>query len=129
MSPLSTLNNCGNSSMRSLRITRPTRVTRLSPAVAQRGMPSFSASVRMLRNFTTLNGLLFRPTRSCLYSTGPELSSLMMSAVTSMIGKASRISTTAPAMSNRRLMLVRRKPWSKPSPKMSQPADTASRRI
>ncbi len=129
MSPLSTENNCGSSSTRSLRITFPTRVTRLSPAVAQRGTPSFSASVRMLRNLTTLNGRLPRPMRSCRYSIGPALSSLMARAATAMIGSEMRISTEAPRMSNTRLMEVRRMPWLKPSPKISQPADTASRRI
>ena len=41
------------------------RVMRESLVCAQRGLPSFSASAVMLRNLTTWNGWLLRPTRSC----------------------------------------------------------------
>ena len=51
---------------RSLRISAPTRVTRESRRSAHCGAPSFSASVRMLRNLMTRKGRPLSPTRSCL---------------------------------------------------------------
>ena len=129
MSPVSTLKSCGNSSMRSLRITRPTRVTRLSLAAAQRGVPSFSASARMLLNFTTWKRRPCSPTRCCRYKIGPLRSSITTTAVTTMTGEASTIRPVAQTMSKARLTMVRKNPWLNPSPKTSQPADTESSRI
>ena len=106
--------------MRSRRMMAPTRVTRLSLAAAQTGLPSFSASLRMLRNLAIWKVVPLAPTRSCRYSTVPGLSSLMSTAVTSMIGAASTSSSEAQNRSNTRLMSVRAVPWLKPSPKISQ---------
>ena len=44
---------------------RPMRVVRSSLVVAQTG-PSFSASMRIERNFMIVKGRPLRPTRSCL---------------------------------------------------------------
>mmetsp|Transcript_26276 Transcript_26276/g.62229 ORF Transcript_26276/g.62229 Transcript_26276/m.62229 type:complete len:206 (-) Transcript_26276:242-859(-) len=124
ISPQSTLNSWGNSSILTLRMKRPTRVTRSSFLVAQRGLPSFSASVRMLRNLMTLKGTPFKPTRSCRYSTGPRDSMQMTRAVTSMMGQATDRIRVAKTTSQSRLIAARSMPWLKPSPNTNQPALT-----
>ena len=71
MSPFKMFTSWGSSSSLHLRMNFPTGVTRSSFFWASLATPSFSASVRMLRNFMMWNSLWSWVHRTCLYSMGP----------------------------------------------------------
>ena len=109
-----------------MRMKRPTRVVRSSLLVAQRATPSFSASVRMLRNFARLKVRPPSPTRVCRYSTGEPDSSQMQAATASIAGQASSSRQSAAAMSKARLLSRRAKEWSKPPEYASEDGSATS---
>ena len=113
ISPLRILNTCGNSSKRVRRRNRPTFVIRSSLSLASTGPDSFSASATMVRNLQIRNILLFWVTLSCVYSTGPLLSSLIQRAMISINGEAARSAIAENSRSQNRLktrcIVVRRK--------------------
>ena len=86
MSPFKIFMSCGSSSILVGLMTCPTPVILSSASPAGCGLPSFSASTIMERNFKMLNCLPPTVVRSCLKNTGPPSSILMARAVTSSIG-------------------------------------------
>ena len=78
------------------------RVMRGSSRVAHEG-PRNSASARMLRNFSNVNGCPPRPTRSWRYRTGPAPSRCTNKATTSISGRVNSSSSKLIDMSPARL--------------------------
>jgi len=94
--------NWGSSSMEVLRMRLPMRVRRGSFLVVQPG-PCASASWRIERNLSILNGLASSPMRSWTKNTGPGESSLMAMAVSIMMGEANSRKMLLSMMSTPRL--------------------------
>ena len=117
--------------MRVLRMNWPTRVTRLSFLVAQRALPSPSASTVMLRNFSTWNFLPFKPTRSWRKNTGaPKPSSHQIArTVSNMKGQENMSNRKLAAISDQRLASMEAGLRLKPSVKLMEPGVAKSTSI